>query len=80
MTLRERIDLARQAGDRHQSAHALCYLIKARPFRIWSILSKTRYAGINQFWIFLTKGIVIYSKTLLHIWTIIFDNHIRSFD
>ena len=40
--------LPRQAGDRHQSAHALRDLIEAGPVGIGPVLAETGNAGVDQ--------------------------------
>ena len=40
--------LARQAGDRHQPAHALRDLVEARPLAIRPVLAEARDAGVDR--------------------------------
>ena len=59
--------LARQAGDRHQPAHALRDLVEAGPVGIRPILAETGNAGVNDARIDLGEGLVVDAEPLLHV-------------
>ena len=59
--------LARQAGDRHQPAHALRDLVEARPVRVRPVLPEARDAGIDEPRIDRGERLVIDAEALLHV-------------
>ena len=65
-----------QTGDRHQAAHALRNLIKARPCGQGPGLSKARDAGIHQAGVVFFQALVIDAQAELHIGTEVFHHDI----
>ena len=59
--------LPRQAGDRHQPAHALRDLIEARPVGIGAVLAEAGNAGIDDARIDLGERLVVDAEPLLHV-------------
>ena len=59
--------LTRQAGDRHQPAHALRDLIEARPIGIGPVLAEAGNAGVNDARIDLGERLVVDTEPLLHV-------------
>ena len=68
--------LSRQAGDRHQPAHALGNLVEAGPIGVGTVLAEPRNAGIDQAWIDLRQRLVIDAEALLYVGTEVLDHDI----
>ena len=72
--------LPRQAGDRHQPAHALGDLVEARPVGIRPVLAEAGNAGIDDARIDLGERLVVDAEPLLHVGTEILDHDIGLLD
>ncbi len=59
--------LPRQAGDRHQPAHALRDLVEAGPVGVRPVLAEAGNAGIDQARIDLGEGLVVDAEPLFHV-------------
>ena len=59
--------LPRQAGNRHQPAHALRDLIEAGPVGVGPVLAEAGNAGIDQARIDLGEGLIVDAEPLLHV-------------
>ena len=68
--------LPRQAGDRHQPAHALRDLVEARPVAIGTVLAEAGDAGIDDALVDLFQQLVIDAETFLHVGTEILHHHV----
>ena len=68
--------LSRQAGDRHQPAHALRDLIEARALAIRPVLPVSRDAGIDDARIDRAQFLVADFQAMLHVGPEILDHHI----
>ena len=66
-TARAHRAVIRLAGNRHQPAHALRYLIEPRALDIRATLAEARNAGENDFLVHLIQRFIINAKTELHI-------------
>ncbi len=72
--------LPRQAGDRHQPAHALRDLIEARPIGIRPVLAEAGNAGIDDARIDLGERLVVDAEPLLHVGPEILDHDVGLLD
>ena len=68
--------LSRQAGDRHQPAHALGDLVHARPRRVRPALPEPRDAAIDDARIDRRDRVVIDLQPVLHVGTVVLHDHI----
>ena len=68
--------LPRQAGDRHQPAHALRDLVEARPFLVGAVLAIGRDAGIDDARIDGLQVRIIDPQPPFHVGAEILDHHI----
>ena len=65
-----------QAGDRHQSAHALRDLVVAGPVAIGAVLAEAGDAGEDNALVEFAQGVVIDAKPVLHVRAVVFDHHV----
>ncbi len=72
--------LPRQAGDRHQAAHALRDLIEARPVGVGAVLAEAGNAGIDEARIDLGERLVVDAEPLLHVGAEILDHDVGLLD
>ena len=70
--------LARLAGDRHQPAHALGYLIESRPVTVRPVLAKPGNAAIDQARVDRLHGVVIDAEPVLDAGPVVFDQDIGA--
>ena len=70
--------LARNAGDRHQAAHALGDLVDARAIAVRAGLAETRDAAVDDAWVEHTEGLVVDAQALFHARTIVLDHDVRG--
>ena len=68
--------LARQAGDRHQAAHALGDLIEARPVAIGAVLTEAGNAGVDDALVDLAQRLVVDAEALFHVGAEILHHHV----
>ena len=69
--------LARQAGDRHQPAHALGDLVHTGPGGVGAALPKARDAAIDYARIDLGHRVVVHAQSVFHIGPVVLHDHIR---
>ena len=67
---------ARRTGDRHQPAHALGDLVKARAPRQRAVLAEAGNRGIDKPRVRGAEGLVIDAEAELHIGAVVLDHHI----
>ena len=70
--------LARQAGDRHQPAHALRDLVEARPLAIGPVLAEARDAGVDEARVERLQALVIDAEPELHVGPVILDHDVGA--
>ena len=68
--------MPRQAGDRHQAAHALSDLVEARPRGVGPGLTEPGNAGIDELGIDFSQLRVIDAEPALHVGAKILDHHV----
>src|SRR5262249_1614963 len=68
--------LARQAGDRHQAAHALRDLIEARTLAVRAGLAEAGYAGMHDPGIDRPQRGIVDAETELPVRTVVLDHHV----
>ena len=68
--------LARQAGHRHDAAHALRDLVEPRPLAIRAVLAEAGNAGVDQARIDRAQRLVIDAEPVLDVGPVIFDQHV----
>ena len=71
--------LPRQAGDRHQPAHALGDLIEAGTIAIRPVLAEPGNRGIDQPLVDLAQRFVIDAEAELHVGPIVLHHHVGAF-
>ena len=69
--------LAWNAGDGHQSAHALGDLIDARAIPVGTALAESGNAAVDQARVDLTDRLVVDPQTLLHTRPVVLDDDVR---
>src|SRR5207302_1168475 len=68
--------LTRQAGDRHQPAHALGDLVDTRPLRIRPALAEPGNAAIDNAWVDLLHRLVINAEPVFYLRAEILDDDV----
>jgi hypothetical protein len=68
--------LPRQAGDRHQSAHALRDLVEARSAGVGTALAESGNAGIDELGVDLAQLRIVDAEPAFHVGTEILDHHV----
>ena len=69
--------VSRQAGDRHQPAHALRDLVEAGPVGVRPILAEAGDAGVDEARIDARQRLVVDAQALLHAGPEILHDHVR---
>ena len=69
--------VSRQAGDRHQPAHALRDLVEAGPVSVRPILAEAGDAGVDEARIDARQRLVVDAQALLHAGPEILHDHVR---
>ena len=69
--------LPRQAGNRHESAHALHDLIESGAICVRAFLPEAADACIHDAWIDLAHAFVVDAEPVLYTGSIILDDHVR---
>src|SRR5512145_496272 len=69
--------LSRDAGDGHQTAHALSDLVDSRAIPVWTALAEAGDAAVDQAGIDLPDRFVIDPQTFLHARAIVLHDDVR---
>jgi hypothetical protein len=72
--------VARDAGDRHQPAHALRDLVESGPARVGAGLAEARDARVDQARIDLRERLVVDAEAVLHVGTEVLQQHVGLLD